>query len=426
MTETPKPPTDEQPVGGGTTTAEPGVDRQHLRNYEGLRRSTTDRKIAGVAGGLGRHLNIDPTVLRVMFVVLTLFSGAGLVLYAAAWLLVPEEGSNRSAMHVDDSTRNIVLIVVGAVAALIVVGNSWHGGFGFPWPLLLIGILVFAWLANRERGSHPSGPSSASGSAPGGPTYSTTYPTQGTTTTSESAGFAYPTDQAQGQGGGTQAPPAPPWAPAGGLAYQPYQPPPRPAKRGPKLFGFTLAALLVALGTLGLFDVAGADVVPTAYPALALAVVGAMLVVGAFVGRAGGLIALGLVASLVLAGTAIAGFTGDGDNLRVHPRSALAVHDSYSIKAGRAYVDLSDVRDPQALDGRSIDVGGRVGEIVLVLPQGVSSTVDASISGPGGIDLPDDSRGGMGTSTTRSYGTQSQHVTFQVHLKAGHIDVRNP
>jgi len=417
MSETPKQPAGEQPSGGGTTTAEPGVDRQHLTNYERLRRSTTDRKVAGVAGGLGRHLNIDPTVLRVMFVVLTLFSGAGLVLYAAAWLLVPEDGRDRSVMHVDDSTRNVVLIVVGAIAALIVVGNSWgHGGFGFPWPLLLVGILVFVWFMNRERGSRSDGRPGTQAPAPGDPA-STAYSTSAT----ESTGFAYPAAQ-----GGTPAPPAPPWAPAGGPPYQPYQPPKKPAKRGPTLFGFTLAALLVALGTLGLVDVAGAHVVPTAYPALALAVVGAMLVVGAFVGRAGGLIALGLVASLTLAVTALVGFTGNGDNLKVHPHSTVAVADGYSIKAGRAYVDLSDLRDPQALDGRVVDIGGRVGEIVLVLPPGISSTVDASISGPGGIDFPDDSRGGMGTSITKSYGTGTQHVTFQLHLKAGHIDVRNP
>ena len=56
----------------------PGVAAENLRNYERLHRSATDRKIAGVAGGLGRHLNIDPTVLRVLFVVLALFGGAGL------------------------------------------------------------------------------------------------------------------------------------------------------------------------------------------------------------------------------------------------------------------------------------------------------------------------------------------------------------
>ena len=48
-----------------------------MRDVNRLRRSTTDRYIAGVAGGLGRHFDIDPTVIRVLLAVLTFFGGAG-------------------------------------------------------------------------------------------------------------------------------------------------------------------------------------------------------------------------------------------------------------------------------------------------------------------------------------------------------------
>ena len=122
MTETHTQP-DEQPRTGLAT--------ENLRSYERLRRSVTDRKIAGVAGGLGRHLNIDPTVLRVLFVVLVFFGGAGLLIYAAAWLLVPEEGTERSVVQTSPSTRNTLLIVVGVLAALLLIGDTW-GGVGFP------------------------------------------------------------------------------------------------------------------------------------------------------------------------------------------------------------------------------------------------------------------------------------------------------
>src|SRR6476661_1969121 len=117
-------------------TAAPGVDRQHLRSYEQLRRSVTDRKIAGVAGGLGRHLNIDPTILRVLFVVLCFFGGAGFVAYGAAWLLVPEDGQEQGKLSMSPGTRNGLLIGVGVLSALLVLGDSWHG-IGFPWPLLI-------------------------------------------------------------------------------------------------------------------------------------------------------------------------------------------------------------------------------------------------------------------------------------------------
>jgi phage shock protein PspC (stress-responsive transcriptional regulator) len=56
-----------------------------------LTRSSTDRKIAGVAGGLASHLGVDPTLVRVGFAVSILFSGAGLIAYLALLLLLPTD-----------------------------------------------------------------------------------------------------------------------------------------------------------------------------------------------------------------------------------------------------------------------------------------------------------------------------------------------
>jgi phage shock protein PspC (stress-responsive transcriptional regulator) len=56
-----------------------------------LYRSRTDRKLAGVCGGLAQYSNIDATLIRVLFVVLALLGGPGLVIYLLMWILVPEE-----------------------------------------------------------------------------------------------------------------------------------------------------------------------------------------------------------------------------------------------------------------------------------------------------------------------------------------------
>ena len=61
-----------------------------------LTRSCSDRAIGGVAGGLGRYFAVDPVVIRIAFVVLTLTSGIGLALYLACWLLIPEDGAAES------------------------------------------------------------------------------------------------------------------------------------------------------------------------------------------------------------------------------------------------------------------------------------------------------------------------------------------
>ena len=55
-----------------------------------LYRSRKSRKVAGVCGGLGEYLNTDPTVIRVLFIVLAVL-GAGALIYLAMWLIVPEE-----------------------------------------------------------------------------------------------------------------------------------------------------------------------------------------------------------------------------------------------------------------------------------------------------------------------------------------------
>jgi phage shock protein PspC (stress-responsive transcriptional regulator) len=64
-----------------------------------LTRSSTDRKITGVAGGLAAHLGIDPVLVRVGFAVSILFSGAGLLAYLAMLALVPSEDAAPAGMH---------------------------------------------------------------------------------------------------------------------------------------------------------------------------------------------------------------------------------------------------------------------------------------------------------------------------------------
>jgi phage shock protein PspC (stress-responsive transcriptional regulator) len=52
--------------------------------------------VAGVAAGIARYLGADVTIVRIVFVVLAFVGGAGLPLYLAGWLLMPEEGSDQS------------------------------------------------------------------------------------------------------------------------------------------------------------------------------------------------------------------------------------------------------------------------------------------------------------------------------------------
>ena len=59
-----------------------------------LYRSATDKKLCGVCGGLGEYFKLDPTIIRVIWAVLALCGGFGLLAYLACALIIPEEPTN--------------------------------------------------------------------------------------------------------------------------------------------------------------------------------------------------------------------------------------------------------------------------------------------------------------------------------------------
>ena len=56
-----------------------------------LYRSRKKKVIAGICGGLGDHLDIDPVILRIIFVLITVFHGIGILIYIIMWIIIPEE-----------------------------------------------------------------------------------------------------------------------------------------------------------------------------------------------------------------------------------------------------------------------------------------------------------------------------------------------
>lgn len=61
-------------------------------NIRTLRRSNTNRMIAGVCGGAGEAYGIDPTLLRILLVLATVLGfGTGIVIYLVCWVIVPQE-----------------------------------------------------------------------------------------------------------------------------------------------------------------------------------------------------------------------------------------------------------------------------------------------------------------------------------------------
>jgi phage shock protein C len=76
-----------------TTTTQQASNQTHPQP---LTRPVHDRMLAGVAAGLARYLGVDVTVVRIVFAVLAVIGGAGIPIYLAGWLLIPEEGAEQS------------------------------------------------------------------------------------------------------------------------------------------------------------------------------------------------------------------------------------------------------------------------------------------------------------------------------------------
>lgn len=113
-----------------------------------LYRSRDDRVIAGVAGGIARHLGVDPVLVRLATVALALAAGSGILAYLIAWVIIPEAPrSGEDAYQAEGATpapasgRTRMIVGIG----LVVVGLSLLARWAIPsldevfWPLIVIG-----------------------------------------------------------------------------------------------------------------------------------------------------------------------------------------------------------------------------------------------------------------------------------------------
>ncbi len=164
--------------------------------------------------------------------------------------------------------------------------------------------------------------------------------------------------------------------------------------------------------------VSGVDVPGSAYPALALGITGVMLVVGAFFGRAGGLILLGL---LIAPGLAVATVAENYEDETVveTPLTAAAVQPRYELGAGELTLDLTHVSDIEALDGELISVDGGIGRIEIIVPDDVDVIASASVGGPGDVSVFGDHADGIDRSISRTQDARDEVASIRLDADLG-------
>jgi phage shock protein PspC (stress-responsive transcriptional regulator) len=382
-----------------------------------LRRPINDRAFAGVASGLGRRFDVSPTWFRVGFVLLTIFGGAGLVLYAIGWLLIPDEGSDEPliAEWIDGFDTSNTAMVIGVVliglGALILISGISHvfafsGKFLFAAILLVGGVLLYRGDLSRKEPPADGG---------GGG--------EGAEVTERIPVDVSPAEMDTVEGGDTEAT---------ARAYTPPAPLLKPSRPRSILGRLTVAVLLVAVGTLAILDIGGVLFPePVHYAALIVGIVGGGLLIGTLFGRARWLIVVGLILTPILFLTSLGAPTwsisgGAGDRyVRIDTIGDLEVAGfSYEQGAGVLEIDLRSFEAPPSEVGvggiAGIPIHAKIGagEIRILLPEGAGASVSGK-AGIGSVDILGHQSAGIGVSRTANTGSNEGPPFFVIDAKAG-------
>ena len=353
-----------------TTTAVPPDTPPAGAPARRLTRAEDGRWLGGVAAGLGRYFDVNPLVYRIAFAALALAGGTGILLYVAAWLVIPAEDRPES-VAVETLRRNRdrpwLLLGVGLLLFLAVLALSearlWNG-FGNIWlAALLAGAALVWWNVARED----------------------------------------------------DGPPAPATTGSAALAS------PAPRARRPSLAAPVLGALLAAAGTFGLLavlDVYDLDV--DIALAVAVAVVGAAIAAGAFAGfRVGGLVGVGLIllaAFAVAASSPVSLRAGVGDKLE-RPLDAAALESSYEYGIGDYELDLRSVDLPEGVTRVEVSLG--IGELTVTVPEDVAVEVDAH-AGAGEVIVLGSADDGIGADKELTFaGAEADSPTLVLDASVG-------
>jgi phage shock protein PspC (stress-responsive transcriptional regulator) len=361
--------------------------------------------LGGVAAGFARHLGVDVVWIRLAFVLATVFGGGvGIVVYLAAWLIVPEgddadAGGARRVRTGDASDGRGAAFWVGvglvAVGGLILLDTllspltariTWMSPGDVVFPLVLIGIGALIFRSSRGDDVAPA------------------------------------VMRASGDGGFEER--IERWseeveqrAEAFEARHEARAATLRELRSRSRVAPVTLGLALLTLGGAWLLGSLGVPGLTLARAfAGALLIIGIGLVAGAFLGRGRGLVAAGLLLTpVVLVATLVPqlpgglsfvtigedGFTvqDDGPFLE-RPGSLAELPAAYEFGAGRTTIDLrsADLSEDLARAGTTeLSIALGVGELRVLLPEDVTVELDVSL-GVGEIALPGSDAGGLGLS----------------------------
>jgi phage shock protein PspC (stress-responsive transcriptional regulator) len=388
----------------------------------GLHRSRGDRILAGVAGGLGRHLGINAWWVRLAFLVLAFFGGFGLLVYVAAWLVIPDDGYRSpiisqwlGRLDTNDAGTIFGVVLVGAaVVILLTQFADVSGTLVVAAILFIVGFLLYRGdLTSTNRDAEPTPPGPRFDPGPDG----------GVDPDVEGEAMDEYRNDIDGAGAGPSAvavhggpPPAPVAA-----AVPPPPPPPPPIPRERSMLGrLTVAVGLIVIASMALVDVAFArvEIQPVHYLATAVGILGIGLLVGAWIGRARWLIVIAILLLPAMWFTSLwpDDFSFSAGEVREEPTAVSEVVEPFDLGFGQLTIDLTGLTPGQLSEIGVIEASVGMGELVLRIPNDIGVLIDADI-GMGALQGPFADASGIGVDATRTVGPDP--IVFEIRAEVG-------
>ncbi len=396
-----------------------------------LTRSVDDNILAGVCGGLGEQFGINAWWFRWAFIILTFFGFAGVFFYVLAWILIPKETEDDSVatnwmegLDLTDVGTLFGVVLIG-VAGVIVLSQFLHvsGGLVAAGVLAIVGVLLY-----RGDLRPPDKPDDT---------------TQHYLDEDESSPEADSASDAADAPTQVEASPADtpsagtPVVPAVVVTKTKKTPKPKPPKS--MLGRLTMAVALIILSGMAMVELSDwYSFQPMDYAAAAMIVVSLGLLVGAWIGRARWLIVIGLLIAPWLLFAAAIPWISDwsvGDP-SYNPQSIGDVSESYELGVGQLTVDLTDLDGDDFAELDEIDVSIGIGELVVLVPVGVTVDVDAQVgigavvsryTTEGGFFSFDQdvvSASGIGIERTFQIGDSPSDLRLDLEAGIGEIEIR--
>lgn len=434
--------TGDQDTRSSTRQGSP-ISTDELQNMWRTRpaRAANGSTIAGVCAGIGARYRVDPTLVKVAFIVGALFGGAGVVLYIAAWVLLPEGTTSPQATPDSEAQRShpghgfrhasshppaIVGIVVVVIVVLAAGPHlAWSGGgivggalmllswwllyqrTPVPEPGTSVDTLGQRPVQSATPGSWWQSPTGTSTAAPDGGQFQRWTPRawlKDDLTGSDTGGEPPAADASPSTLPDPAMPTPPSWDPLGvaPFAWDLPEPSEPAVDKDRECSRFTPVVLGIAVIATAVAAAIAAEVdwlSPAKVASVGLAVVAAGLLIGAFLRRGAGLIPFAIpLAGFVVIASLIGGFgfpsgpVGDRD---WKPITSADLRDEYKLAMGTGRLDLT-VIDLTADKKVEVDLG--VGEFKIIAPAGMNlrTTCDVAV---GETKCPDGLDGGTDGAT---------------------------